>query len=70
MSKGNRWIQGARSKMKKKGTVGAFTEWCKRQGYSGVTSACIEKGLKSKSLTIKRRAAFAKAMRSMKRKKK
>ena len=53
------WIQKA---VKKKG---AFTEYCKKQGYNGVTEACIQKGLKSKNPTTKKRANLAKTFRKM-----
>ena len=38
---------------------GAFTEWCKRKGFQGVTLECIMLGLKSKNATIRKRAQFA-----------
>ncbi len=53
--------------MQKRGTVGSFTEWCKRKGYGGVTDACIAAGLKAGGL-IAKKAAFAKAVRSFKKK--
>ena len=39
---------------------GTFTRYCKRQGFKGVTKACIEKGCKSKNPKTKKRACFAK----------
>lgn len=54
------WLNKATSKMKKKGTVGAFTDYCGGK----VTADCIERGLRSKDPKIRRRAAFAKAVRS------
>lgn len=45
--------------------VGSFTEYCKRQGYGGVTAGCIQAALKSRSKVIQHRAEFAKAMRSV-----
>ena len=54
-----KWIQGAVKH------PGAFTAWCKRQGYSGVTQACINKGKKSKNPTIRRRAVLAETFRKM-----
>jgi len=38
---------------------GRFTDWCKRQGYKGVTEACINKGQAAKSASVKRMANFA-----------
>jgi hypothetical protein len=38
---------------------GKFTSYCKRNGYSGVTKACIAKGKKSKNPTTRKRATFA-----------
>ena len=32
---------------------GAFTRWCKAQGYGGVTEACIAKGLAAGGTTAK-----------------
>jgi len=61
------WLQNARKSMQKRGTVGSFTEWCKRKGYGGVTDACIAAGLKAGGL-IAKKAAFAKAVRSFKKK--
>jgi len=40
---------------------GKFTSYCKKQGYKGVTKACISKGCKSKNPKTKKRACFAKA---------
>jgi hypothetical protein len=61
--KNKKWIQKAASKMKKKGTEGSFTRWCKSKGHGGVTSACISQGLNAGG-KIAKKAAFAKAMRS------
>jgi len=57
--KKKKWIQGAVKK------PGAFTAYCKRQGYGGVTNACIAKGLKSRSRKTRQRASFAKKMRKI-----
>lgn len=46
--------------------VGTFTAWCKKQGFSGCTSACIQKGLKSKSAAIRKKANFARNSRKWK----
>jgi len=51
--KDNKWMQSA---VKKKG---AFTEWCKRKGYKGVTSGCIKEGKKSKDPVTRKRAVLA-----------
>jgi len=58
---GENWIQEASSKMKAKGTKGAFTDYCGGK----VTSACIEAGLNSPDPTTRKRAAFAKAMHTI-----
>ncbi len=55
--KNRRWIQKA---IKKRG---AFTQWCKRRGYSGVTQRCIEEGKRSKNPTTRRRAVLARTLR-------
>ena len=56
-----KWIQKANKKMERKGTVGAFTKWCGGK----VTQACIQKGLNSDDDKIRRRAQFARAMRTV-----
>ena len=56
-----KWIQGA---IKNKGS---FTRWCRQQGFSGVTSACIAAGKKSKNPTTRRRANLAQTLRGMRR---
>ncbi|RLE44517.1 hypothetical protein DRJ16_02150 [Candidatus Woesearchaeota archaeon] len=61
-----KWLQKARERMERKGTVGAFTRYCRRLGYKGVTAECIAKALKSPNPTIRKRAAFAKAVRKIK----
>ena len=58
-----KWIQGAVKK------PGAFTAWCKQQGFGGVTQSCIDKGKQSNNVTIKRRANLAQTFRRMARKK-
>jgi len=57
--KKEKWIQEAIKK------PGAFTQWCKRQGYEGVTQECIEKGKKSDNITIRRRAILAETLRRL-----
>ena len=59
-----RWIQKAIKK------PGAFTEWCRRRGYSGVTQACIEEGKRSKNPTVRRRAYLAETLRKIAKKRK
>jgi len=63
------WIQKATKSMEERGTKGSFTRWCKANGYGGVTGACIAAGLKSKNPSIRKKAAFARAMHSIQRKK-
>lgn len=59
--------QKKKSKIKiKPSKVGTFTAWCKKQGYNGVTSACIAQGLKSKSAAIRKKANFARNARKWK----
>jgi gas vesicle protein len=64
--KSKNFIQEANRRSRRKGTVGSFTRWCKRHGHSKVTTACINKGKKSKSLKTRRRAIFAQNIRSKK----
>ena len=47
--------------MKRKGTVGAFTEYCGGR----VTQACIDKAKRSDDVTLRRRAVFAENMRNL-----
>jgi hypothetical protein len=54
-----KWMQEASRRMEEKGTKGAFREYCRRRGYSGVTQACIEEGKRSKDPTIRKRAVLA-----------
>ena len=61
-----RWIQKAVARMKRKGTVGSFTAWCKQQGYGGVTSACIAAGKRSNNPKIRMKATFAGNVRKRK----
>jgi len=55
------WIQKATAKMKKKGTVGSFTRYCGGK----VTNECIQRALNSSNPKIRKKAQFAKAMRSI-----
>ena len=59
-----KWMQKAAASMKRKGTKGAFTDYCGGK----VTAECIEKGLNSPNETTRKRAQFAKAARSVARK--
>jgi hypothetical protein len=61
------FIQEANKQSIKKGTVGAFTRWCKSKGYPKVTTGCIKLGKKSPILRTRRRAIFAQNIRSKKR---
>jgi len=54
------WIQDAISK------PGSFTSYCKKQGYKGVTKACIAKAKKSKNSKTRKRAVLASTLKSMK----
>ena len=45
---------------------GRFTEWAKRHGHDGVTSAAIEEGLASHSEKVRKMAQFAKNTKSWK----
>jgi len=49
---------------------GAFTAYCKRQGFKGVTKACIEKAKRSKNPTTRKRAILAETFRKMAKKRK
>ena len=42
---------------------GSFTAWCKRQGFRGVTAACISAGLASHNAAIRKKANFARNAR-------
>lgn len=48
-----KWIQSAHLKK------GAFTAWCKRHGFKGVTQKCIAMGKRSKDATVRHRANLA-----------
>ena len=54
-----KWIQKAIKK------PGAFTAYCKGKGYEGVTSACIQEGIKAGGKVAKR-AHLARTLRRMK----
>lgn len=52
----------------KKSKRGSLTAICKRQGYGGVTSACIARNKKSKSKAVRKKATFAANARKWKKK--
>ncbi len=52
----------------KKSNRGKFTQYCRRNGYSGVTAACIAKGKRSPNPTTRKRATFAESARKWGRK--
>ena len=57
-------MQNEKPKIKiKKENRGKFTEKCKAKGYEGVTEACIEEGLASRSAATRKQAQFAKNAR-------
>lgn len=62
--KKDKWIQGAIKH------PGSFTAWCKKQGFSHATEACIKKGEKSSNPTIRKRATLAKTLKGLAKKKK
>jgi len=62
--KSKKWIQAADLK------EGAFTAWCKKQGFGGVNAACIAAGKKSKDPTTRKRANLAATFKKMARKRK
>ena len=55
------YLDKAKRQMKRKGTVGAFTEYCGGK----VTDKCIERALNSNDETLRKRAQFAKNMRNL-----
>ena len=57
--KPKKWIQAADLK------EGAFTSWCKRNGFKGVTPECIAKGKKSKDPKTRKRANLAATFKKM-----
>jgi len=62
--KKGKWIQAATKRMKRKGTTGSFRAWCARRGLGNkVTLLCIQKGLRSKSPAIRKKANFARNVR-------
>ena len=60
----NNWAKTAVKK------PGAFRSWCRKQGYSKVNTRCIQKGLKSKNPTTRKRARLALTFKKMRAKRK
>ena len=56
-----KFLKDARRKMERRGTVGAFKEYC----GGNVTDQCIERGLNSNNPLTRKRAQFAKNVRRM-----
>lgn len=44
---------------------GAFTAYCKGQGFDGVTNECIEQGMASDSPTTRKQAVLARTLRKI-----
>jgi len=68
--KKKKFFKKARASMERRGTVGSFTAYCRRLGFKGVTGECIRRGLASKRAAIRKKAAFAKASRTVARRRK
>ena len=68
------WMQEARERMERKGTVGKFTAYCKRKGYKGVTQACINEAKRNARRTgnteLLKEAVFAENARKIAKKRK
>ena len=67
--------QQIKAAIKKRGTEGTFREWCKRHGFSGGNEACANYALRQYkkgkvSESIMKKARTAKALASMRKKKK
>jgi len=62
MANRKNWIKPAVNRMKRKGTVGSFTSWCKRHGYEGVNASSIAAGRRAGG-KIAKKAVFADNMR-------
>ena len=63
------WMQEAKERMERKGTVGKFTAYCKRKGYKGVTQACINEAKRNARRTgnteLLKEAVFAENARKI-----
>ena len=55
----SKWIKGAIKH------PGAFTKYCRGQGYNGVTAGCIAKGRASSNHHVMRMANFANTLRRL-----
>lgn len=68
-----KFIQKAVKRMEEKGTKGSFTRMAKKSGGAkkggGIKDEFIEKELKSKNPTIRKKAQFAKNMKKIARSK-
>ena len=68
------WLQEAKERMEKKGTVGKFTRYCIRKGYKGVTQACINEAKRNARRTgnteLLKEAVFAENARKIAKKRK
>lgn len=68
------WLQEAKERMERKGTVGKFTAYCKRKGYKGVTQECINEAKREAretgNIELLREAVFAQNVRKIAKKKK
>lgn len=64
--KKKKWIQSVVKKAEKKGTRGAFREWCLSQGFTGVNKSCIafakKKARETGDTKLLRRAVAAENM--------
>lgn len=64
--KKKKWIQDVVKRAERKGTKGAFREWCLKQGFRGVNKSCIQKAKKvareTGDITLLRRAVAAENM--------
>lgn len=65
-----KWIQKEVKKMEERGTKGSFTRMAKKSGGvkkgGGIKEEFINKELKSKNPTVRKKAQFAKNMRGLK----
>lgn len=61
-----KWIQKMVKSIEKKGTKGAFREWCEKHGFTKVNKSCIEaakrEARKTGDTTLLRRAVAAENM--------
>lgn len=57
--KKSHWIQDAIKH------PGSFTAWCKKQGFLGASESCIKQGEQSKNPAIRKKAALAKTLKKL-----